>query len=133
MNDVAVTRIGETMGEFTLNVNDVQLTVLRGDGMIISTPTGSTAYNLSCGGSILHPQSKSIIFCPISPHSLSCRPIIFPHDSSVTIQMSPKYQEKLAKVSIDGADKIYFNKDQLIEISQYDHMVPFVRWENENP
>ena len=77
------------LGSFEVYVNDVLITVVVGDGILISTPTGSTAYNLSCGGSIVHTGARVICLTPICPHSLSCRPIILPADTcELKIKMS---------------------------------------------
>ncbi len=63
------------------------LTTYRGDGLIISTPTGSTAYNLSAGGPILHPRMEAMILTPVCPFALSARPIILPADSELEVCM----------------------------------------------
>jgi len=73
------------MCKFDIYVNDVELTTVQGDGILISTPTGSTAYNLSCGGSIVHETADVICLTPICAHSLSFRPIILPKDVEIKI------------------------------------------------
>jgi NAD+ kinase len=73
------------MCRFDIYINEVFLTCVQGDGILISTPTGSTAYNLSCGGSIVHDTADVVCLTPISAHSLSFRPIILP--SSVSIKV----------------------------------------------
>ena len=77
--------MNEAMCFFDVYINDDLLTTVQGDGMLISTPTGSTAYNLSCGGSIVHPNANVISMTPICPHSLSFRPIILPDTTKITI------------------------------------------------
>ena len=59
----------------------------QGDGLIVATPTGSTAYNLAAGGSMVHPQVPGILFTPICPHSLSFRPLIFPDYVQLCVQV----------------------------------------------
>jgi NAD+ kinase len=89
------------MGRFDIYINEVFLTTVQGDGLIISTPTGSTAYNLSCGGSIVHDTSDVVCLTPIAVHSLSFRPIILP--KSVTIRVVlPKDARTGAWVTFDG-------------------------------
>jgi len=86
LNEISLTRgNAETMARFDIYVNDVLLTILQGDGVLISTPTGSTAYNLSCGGSIVHEAAEVFCLTPIAPHSLSFRPIILPKTAVVKI------------------------------------------------
>ena len=77
LNEISITK-GSSGGmcSYEIYVNGILLTVVQGDGILISTPTGSTAYNLSCGGSIVHNSAEVICLTPICPHSLSFRPII---------------------------------------------------------
>lgn len=78
------------------------LTEAVADGMIISTPTGSTAYSLSSGGSIVHPLVPSILLTPVCPRSLSFRPLVLPADAQVTLQLGKKHRGQEVEVSIDG-------------------------------
>jgi NAD kinase len=102
LNEITVTRgSAEFMGRFDIYVNDVFLTVIQGDGVMIATPTGSTAYNLSCGGPIAHPMANVVCLTAICPHSLSFRPIILPVDAKITIRM-PEECRTHAQVTFDG-------------------------------
>ncbi|KAI9842820.1 MAG: NADH kinase pos5 [Thelocarpon superellum] len=78
------------------------LTEAVADGMIVSTPTGSTAYSLSSGGSIVHPLVPSLLLTPICPRSLSFRPLVLPATTSVTLRLSEKNRGREMEVSIDG-------------------------------
>lgn len=78
------------------------LTEAVADGMIISTPTGSTAYSLSSGGSIIHPLVSSLLLTPICPRSLSFRPLILPASTPITLKLSEKNRGREVEVSIDG-------------------------------
>ena len=78
------------------------LTEAVADGMIISTPTGSTAYSLSSGGSIIHPLVSSLLLTPICPRSLSFRPLILPASTPITMKLSEKNRGREVEVSIDG-------------------------------
>ncbi len=88
LNDVVVNRSGISgMVELAVHVNGSFMYNQRSDGLIISTPTGSTAYALSAGGPILHPHVAGILLAPIAPHSLSNRPIVLPQDSLTEIEV----------------------------------------------
>lgn len=78
------------------------LTEAVADGMIISTPTGSTAYSLSSGGSIIHPLVSSLLLTPICPRSLSFRPLVLPASTPITLKLSEKNRGREVEVSIDG-------------------------------
>ena len=101
-NDVVVhIRDVARMIEFETHINDVFVNHQRGDGMVISTPTGSTAYALSAGGPILHATLDAITLVPISPHTLSSRPIVVDADSLIDILIF-NTKEGIAQVTCDG-------------------------------
>jgi len=78
------------------------LTEAVADGIIVSTPTGSTAYSLSSGGSIVHPLVSSLLLTPICPRSLSFRPLVLPANTPITLRLSEKNRGREVEVSIDG-------------------------------
>ncbi|KAF2434695.1 ATP-NAD kinase [Tothia fuscella] len=83
-------------------INGHFLTEAVADGMIISTPTGSTAYSLSSGGSIVHPLVSSLLLTPICPRSLSFRPLVLPANAQITLRLSEMNRGKEVEVSVDG-------------------------------
>lgn len=85
LNEITIQKAGVSMVTITIHVDEVYLNTYRADGLIISTATGSTAYNLSAGGPILPPGDDSIIISPISAHNLTVRPIVLP--GSVKLRM----------------------------------------------
>lgn len=88
LNDVVVNRSGVSgMLELTVHVNEQFMYNQRSDGLIVATPTGSTAYAMAAGGPILHPSVAGVVLAPIAPHSLSNRPIVLSSDSTVFIEL----------------------------------------------
>ncbi|MCK5121520.1 MAG: NAD(+) kinase [Methylomarinum sp.] len=101
VNEVVVNRwMTPSMIEIVTHINGVFLNSQRSDGLIISTPTGSTAYSLSAGGPILHPSLNALVLVPLSPHTLSNRPIVIDDSSEVEISFCQANQIK-ALVSCD--------------------------------
>jgi NAD+ kinase len=86
LNEITVQKTDQSMITITVRVDGIFLNTYRADGLIISTATGSTAYNLSVGGPILSPSDDSIIIVPMSPHNLTIRPIIVTGTSVITLE-----------------------------------------------
>lgn len=95
-----------------------------GDGLIISTPTGSTAYNLSCGGPIIHPQASSFAITPVAPHSLTVRPMII--DDAYVISFSIESRTGKAMIALDTRTVLVDNKVE-IAVRKADYKVKLVR------
>jgi NAD+ kinase len=102
LNDVVVAK-RETgrMVDVRTWVNGAYVNTHVGDGFIIATPTGSTAYALSCGGPIVHPSLDAVVLVPVCPHTLSDRPIVVPADSIVEIELADRFESR-AQVVCDG-------------------------------
>ena len=88
------------MMELRVSVNDGHLTTLRADGLIVATPTGSTAYSLSAGGPIIHPTIHCFVLTPICPHTLSNRPIALPDTVVVTVCLTSPSED--VSLTLDG-------------------------------
>lgn len=86
LNEIAFMRYGSSMLNVYASVNDCFLADYRGDGLIISTPTGSTAYSLSAGGPIIEPTIDCICLCPVAPHTLTLRPLVAGANSVITLK-----------------------------------------------
>jgi len=82
-------------------VGDEFLTRVKGDGVIVATPTGSTAYNLAAGGPIMHPAVEGLVVTPIAPHTLTNRPIVIPSSSAVRVQPEIEDRDEVF-VTFDG-------------------------------
>jgi len=105
--------------------NDVPITNVRADGIIISSPTGSTAYSLSAGASISHPLVPGIIFTPICPHTLSFRPVVFP--DCVQLKFSiPSGARSSGWVSFDGRFRKKLDADEYLTIETSHYPFPSV-------
>lgn len=118
VNDVVVHAMQMVrMIEIETRVNKQHLNTLRADGYIVATPTGSTAYALSGGGPILHPNIGAIVLVPICPHTLSNRPIVIDADSQVEILL-PKQNRYTALASIDGQINMEFMPGDRLKIEK---------------
>ena len=100
LNEVAVQRLGATMISIDATIDGNSVSTYNGDGVIISTPTGSTAYSLSAGGPILAPSCHSFLLTPLAPHNLTMRPIVMPDSSVVSLRIATRNNE--ASVSVDN-------------------------------
>ncbi|KAJ7514781.1 hypothetical protein O6H91_23G058800 [Diphasiastrum complanatum] len=101
------------------------ITKVQGDGVIVATPTGSTAYSTAAGGSMVHPNVPCILFTPICPHSLSFRPVIFP-DSAVLELKVPDNARSNAWVSFDGKKRQQLFRGDSVRVRMSRHPLPTV-------
>ena len=85
LNEVAVQRLGATMISVDVAIDSLPTLTCNGDGIIVSTPTGSTAYSLSAGGPIVAPACRCLILTPLSPHNLTLRPVVAPDSSTISL------------------------------------------------
>lgn len=103
LNDMVFSRpSGARMLELGVWVGDQFVTTIRADGLIVASPTGSTAYNLSAGGPIVHPAMDALVLTPIAPHTLSNRPIVIPAERDVRVRMTSAQQADRMLVTFDG-------------------------------
>lgn len=101
LNDIAVLkRDSSSMISIHTSINDAYLTTYQADGLVISTPTGSTAYSLSVGGPVIVPHSPTIALTPVAPHSLNVRPIVLRDDWEITLDVESRSHNFL--IAIDG-------------------------------
>lgn len=113
------------MVEFAVYINDQFVLQLRADGIIIATPTGSTAYSLSGGGPILTPSIKALNLVPMFPHNLTSRPIVISDDSKV--RLIPVINNNLCpNVSCDGQPVEHLNKNDIVEIYKSDKILHLI-------
>ncbi|MCX7992646.1 MAG: NAD(+)/NADH kinase, partial [Fimbriimonadales bacterium] len=88
LNEITLLRMPTApMLNFTIRINDLLLTTYPADGSLVATPTGSTAYALSAGAPVVHPQTEALILTPISPHTLGARPLVLPPSARISIEI----------------------------------------------
>jgi NAD+ kinase len=107
-------------------VDDESIGTYAADGIVISTPTGSTAYSLSAGGPVVVPTLESIVLTPISPHTLAIRSLVIPADAEVTVEANESPTELL--VTVDGQVGTSFVKGEKLKIRKADSPVRIVRF-----
>lgn len=116
LNEITVSR-KDTTSMITIEtfLNDEYLNSYWADGLIISTPTGSTGYSMSCGGPILTPDVKGFVITPIAPHNLNARPLVIPDDTEIKLKVSGREEQYL--VSLDSRI-LYVNNNSELYISK---------------
>ena len=128
-NDVIVTRSGfSRLVELKIYVNDQLLDIYAADGVIVSTPAGSTGYNLSAGGPVVFPETEMMIITPICPHSLSARSVVVSAQAKVRVEIGRrrKTQKEEALVTYDGDTVWELESSDVVEIVQASKKVPVV-------
>lgn len=126
LNDVVLGRREPgRMIDFETRVNGVFVNNHAGDGLIAATPTGSTAYALSCGGPIMQPGLDAITLVPICPHTLSDRPIVLPADSVIEVRRTERSQTP-AEISVDGQFLAGLTEGQTLTIRASDQRLTLI-------
>lgn len=121
LNDIVITRSGfSRIISVSIYIKDELIDRYRGDGVVISTPTGSTGYNLSAGGPVVKPDAKMVVITPICPHTLSTRSIVVSSTDEIRVQIneSKKTQEEEAIATIDGRMAFLLRADDMIIINK---------------
>lgn len=140
----AVLRRGEKMADFTVlndavinkgalariidletSIDGEYLTTFKSDGLILSTPTGSTAYNLSAGGPIIYPSLHCIIITPICPHTLTNRPIVIPDDVTIRVVLKTTQQEVL--LTLDGQQGFMLEYEDIVEVKKSETSILLIK------
>jgi len=125
LNDIAILRRdSSSMIAIHTYVGNDFLNTYQADGLIVATPTGSTAYSLSAGGPIIVPRSHALAITPIAPHSLNCRPIVIRDDWEITLQVESRSQNFL--VAVDGRNQTC-KEGTVLHISKAKHTIKVVK------
>ncbi|MCC5791478.1 MAG: NAD(+) kinase [Legionellaceae bacterium] len=118
LNDVVLSRGNEThLIEFEVFINQQFVCRYRSDGLIVSTPTGSTAYALSAGGPIMHPQLNALLLVPMFSHSLSSRPLVVDGDAQIELVISERNESEL-RISCDGHESQIARPGQILTVTK---------------
>jgi NAD+ kinase len=127
LNEVRIYKNSGSLITIHVKVNDEFLSAYWADGLLLSTPTGSTAYNLSVGGPIVVPESHSFVLSPIAPHNLTVRPLVLP-DSAV-MQLSVDTRDSQFQLAIDSRT-IDLDVDSVVRVCKAAYALKMIRFEN---
>ena len=126
LNDIVITKGAfSRLVDIKISVNSIPTMEFRGDGIIISTPTGSTGYSLSAGGPIIEPNAKCIAVTPICPHALSIKSFVLSSDRTVCIEPSKTIQDRY--MSIDGNDHVEIAEGDKIVVRRSAEILKMIR------
>lgn len=125
LNDIAVGRasFGRSL-QFTVSTDDTLVGAYRADGVIVATATGSTAYSLSVGGPILHPESREILVTPVAPHLAPANSVVLREGSTVDVRIAEGEQ---AILSVDGQQDMQLQGGDVIRVRASEHTARFLR------
>jgi NAD+ kinase len=133
LNDIVLTRTAlSRMVDLDVTVGDQFVTSVRSDGLIIATPTGSTAYNLSAGGPVVHPALDAIVLTPIAPHTLTHRPIVIPSEREVRVRAAPGNAGAEIYITFDGQHGFALQDGEEVTVTRAPRPVRLVRAAHRN-
>ena len=128
LNDVVVTKAAlSRITDLSVSLGRESVMRVRADGLIIATPTGSTAYNLAAGGPIVHPSVDALLLTPIAPHMLTNRPVVVPGSSEIRVQPMMDGSNDEVYVTFDGQYGHPLEPDDLIDIRRAERTLKLVR------
>lgn len=131
LNDAVINKaVPARMIELECYVNELFVNSFRADGMIVATPTGSTAYSLSAGGPIVHPSMTAMLLTPICPHLLSNRPVVLPGDS--VVELAFKRADGELMLTVDGQVGVELQLDDRVVLRRSETTFDLVRPKNRN-
>ena len=129
LNDIVITKGAlSRIIEISVTVGDAPVTRVRADGLIIASPTGSTAYNLAAGGPIVHPSVDAMLLTPIAPHTLTNRPVVIPASSEVHVR--PIMEANEVYVTFDGQSGFALQAGDLISVRRAPRPLRIIRSPN---
>ena len=125
LNDIVINRGAlARLADVETHINDHYLTTFRSDGLIVATPTGSTAYSLAAGGPVIHPDVPGIIITPICPFTLTNRPLIVPDSSRITLKLAKGASD--IKLTFDGQEGLDIDDRDTIIVRKGSHALNMI-------
>jgi len=122
LNDIVIGREGlARILQLDVTISGEKFTSFRGDGLVIASPTGSTAYSLSAGGAVVHPKLEALLITPICPHALNLRSLVIGADEKITIRIRTDNPHEKALLTADGQEKIEIDDSYSVEVTRF-HM-----------
>jgi len=129
LNEVAVSRgVTTHVAVFTLFDRDRKIATYAADGLLVATPTGSTAYSLSAGGPIVDPRVECFVATPICPNALTARPIVIGVDAALTLKITPRHEKDRLYLSSDGEQGVEVGATDCIRVCRHEKTAKFIRF-----
>ncbi len=120
LNDIVISREGlARILQLDVTITGEKFTSFRGDGLVIASPTGSTAYSLSAGGAVVQPKMEAILITPICPHALNQRALVISADEKIQIQVKVDGAEEKALLTADGQEKMEIDDSYSMEVTRF--------------
>lgn len=127
LNDVVISKNAtDRLLYLSARADDDYITTYKADGLILSTPTGSTAYSLSAGGPLVHPGLETILVTPICPFMLSSRPIILPPDKTISAELTIDAPDAAADIIVDGQKRWQMRPGDILEVARSKHQLQLI-------
>ena len=127
LNDAVISKGSiARVAELEVRADDVLVTTVTGDGIIVASPTGSTAYSMSAGGPIVEPNSRCVVVTPVCAHQLAARSMVLAPERAITVQL-PKGNRKHLFLAIDGGKSVRLTAGERVEITQSEYETTVIR------
>jgi len=127
LNDVVINKnVADRILNLSTTADEQYITTYKADGLIFSSPTGSTAYNLSAGGPLVYPGLATILVTPICPFMLGSRPIILPSDKVIRTRLASRGDNDNAQIIVDGQPTWIMNDNDILEIEKAEHTLQLI-------